>query len=101
MAGLATIKCEWAKFRPRDARRRRSCIRPASNHQPRRKSRWASPRHAESGLSNAAAKAGDSGGAGAIVIALPGTTIYRVTRNGVMLGGAIEGAKHWQGEELN
>jgi lipid-binding SYLF domain-containing protein len=53
------------------------------------------------GKVDAAAKVGDSGGAGAVVITLPGMTIYRFTRNGVMLGGAIEGTKIWQDEELN
>jgi lipid-binding SYLF domain-containing protein len=50
---------------------------------------------------DAAAKVGDSGAAGAMVITLPGMSIYRFTKNGAMLGGAIEGTKIWKDESLN
>lgn len=53
------------------------------------------------GKAEAAAKAGDSGGAGSVVITLPGMSIYRFTEKGAMVGGAIEGAKIWKDEELN
>ena len=53
------------------------------------------------GRADAAAKVGEAGGAGGMVITLPGMTIYRFTENGVMLGGAIEGVKIWKDEELN
>ncbi len=53
------------------------------------------------GKAEAAAKVGQTGEAGALVINLPGMTIYRFTKNGAMLGGAIEGVKIWQDEELN
>lgn len=53
------------------------------------------------GKAEAAAKVDDSGGAGAVVITLPGMSIYRMTQNGAMVGGAIEGAKVWKDEELN
>ena len=53
------------------------------------------------GKVDAAAKIGESGDAGAVVITLPGMSIYRFTNNGVMLGGAIEGTKVWPDKELN
>lgn len=56
---------------------------------------------AATGKADAAAKSGTSGDARAMVITLPGMNIYRFTRNGAMLGGAIEGVKVWKDEELN
>lgn len=53
------------------------------------------------GKAEATAKAGDTGGSGAMVITLPGMSIYRFTENGVMLGAAIEGVKVWKDDELN
>ncbi|MCC6679846.1 MAG: hypothetical protein IT445_02990 [Phycisphaeraceae bacterium] len=53
------------------------------------------------GRAEAAVKAGDIGDSAAIVIALPGMSIYRFAQNGVMVGGAIEGAKVWKDKELN
>ena len=53
------------------------------------------------GKGDAAAKVGDAGDAGSGVITLPGMSIYRFTKNGVMLSGAIEGAKLWPDKELN
>jgi lipid-binding SYLF domain-containing protein len=53
------------------------------------------------GKGSAAAKVGDQGAAGDTVVTLPGMSIYRFTENGVLLGGAIEGAKVWKDDELN
>ncbi|MBI1370979.1 MAG: hypothetical protein GC162_20285 [Planctomycetes bacterium] len=53
------------------------------------------------GRAEAAAKVGDVGDSGAVVIALPGMSIYRFTQTGAMAGGAIEGAKVWKDDELN
>lgn len=53
------------------------------------------------GKAEAAAKVGEVGDSGAVVITLPGMTIYRFTKNGVMLGGAVEGLKIWRDTDLN
>ena len=53
------------------------------------------------GSAAAAAKVGDSGGSGAVVVTLPGMSIYRFTETGAMLGGAVQGVKIWPDEELN
>lgn len=53
------------------------------------------------GRAEAAAKIEDEGNSGAVVATLPGMKIYRFTDTGLMLGGAIEGAKIWQDKELN
>ncbi len=53
------------------------------------------------GKATASAKVGETGDAGAMVITVPGMKIYRFAKNGVMLGGAIEGAKVWPDKELN
>jgi lipid-binding SYLF domain-containing protein len=53
------------------------------------------------GKAEASAKVDDAGDSGVIVVTLPGMSIYRFTENGVMLGGAIEGAKVWPDKELN
>lgn len=53
------------------------------------------------GKGTAAATVGDEGAAGDAVVTLPGMSIYRFTKNGVMLGGAIEGTKVWKDDELN
>lgn len=44
---------------------------------------------------------GEVGDSGAVVITLPGMSIYRFTKNGAMVGGAIEGTKVWPDKELN
>lgn len=53
------------------------------------------------GRAEAAAKVGETGDSGAVVITLPGMSIYRFTQNGAMLGGAIEGTKVWKDKDLN
>lgn len=53
------------------------------------------------GKAEAAAKVDTAGGATAAVITLPGMSIYRFTKSGVMLGGALEGVKIWPDQELN
>jgi lipid-binding SYLF domain-containing protein len=53
------------------------------------------------GKVEAAAKIGDAGDSGAVVLTLPGMSIYRFAKNGVMVGGAIEGTKVWPDKELN
>ena len=53
------------------------------------------------GRAEAAAKVGSVGGGKAMVISLPGLSIYRFTQTGVMVGGALEGAKVWKDTELN
>ena len=53
------------------------------------------------GKAEAAGKIGDEGDAASMVVTLPGMSIYRITRNGAMIGGTIEGAKVWPDAELN
>lgn len=53
------------------------------------------------GKAEAAAKVSGTGDSGAVVVTLPGMSIYRFTQQGVMVGGALEGAKVWKDEELN
>ena len=53
------------------------------------------------GKAEAAAKIGDAGDSAAVVITLPGMSIYRFAKTGVMIGGAIEGTKVWPDNELN
>lgn len=51
---------------------------------------------------DAAAKAGDKGGAytGAITIA-PGVSLYQLTQNGLALQATIQGTKYYKNDELN
>ena len=53
------------------------------------------------GKAEAAAKVGEAGDSGVMVVTLPGMSIYRFTQNGAAVGGAIDGAKVWKDEELN
>jgi lipid-binding SYLF domain-containing protein len=53
------------------------------------------------GKAGASAQVGDTGASGAMVVTLPGMSIYRFTKSGVMLGGAVEGVKVWPDDELN
>lgn len=51
---------------------------------------------------DAAAKAGDKGGAfaGAITVA-PGVTLYQLTKNGLALQATIQGTKYYKNDDLN
>ncbi len=55
-----------------------------------------------SAQADAAAKAGDKGGAlaGAITVA-PGVTLYQLTKNGLALQATIQGTKYYKNDELN
>ncbi len=55
-----------------------------------------------SGQADAAAKAGEKGGAwaGAIDVA-PGVKLYQITEHGLALQATIQGTKYWQDDELN
>ena len=55
-----------------------------------------------SASADAAAKAGDKGGAwaGAIDVA-PGIKLYQLTKNGLALQATIQGTKYWKDKELN
>jgi len=50
---------------------------------------------------DAAAKAGDKGGAVAGEILLDGVTIYQLTENGLALQATVKGTKYWKDSELN
>jgi len=50
---------------------------------------------------DAAAKAGDKGGAVAGEILLDGVTIYQLTETGLALQATIKGTKYWKDSELN
>jgi lipid-binding SYLF domain-containing protein len=55
-----------------------------------------------SAQADAAAKAGDKGGAlaGAITVA-PGVTLYQLTKNGLALQATIQGTKYYKNDNLN
>lgn len=55
-----------------------------------------------SAQADAAAKAGDKGGAaaGAITVA-PGVTLYQLTENGLALQATIQGTKYYKNDDLN
>lgn len=55
-----------------------------------------------SGQADAAAKAGEKGGAaaGAITVA-PGVELYQITENGLALQATIQGTKYWKDDDLN
>lgn len=55
-----------------------------------------------SAQADAAAKAGDKGGAlaGAITVA-PGVTLYQLTKNGLALQATIQGTKYFKDDDLN
>jgi lipid-binding SYLF domain-containing protein len=55
-----------------------------------------------SGQADAAAKAGDKGGAwaGAVDVA-PGVKLYQMTEHGLALQATIQGTKYWKDSELN
>ncbi|MEA2081017.1 MAG: hypothetical protein U9P00_14410 [Pseudomonadota bacterium] len=50
---------------------------------------------------DAAAKAGDKGGAVGGEILLGGVTIYQLTENGLALQATLKGTKYWKDSELN
>ena len=50
---------------------------------------------------DAAAKAGDEGGAVGGEILLDGVTIYQLTENGLALQATVKGTKYWKDSELN
>jgi len=50
---------------------------------------------------DAAAKAGDKGGAVSGEILLDGVTIYQLTENGLALQATVKGTKYWRDSELN
>ena len=50
---------------------------------------------------DAAAKAGDKGGAVGGEILLDGVTIYQLTENGLALQATLKGTKYWKDSELN
>ena len=54
------------------------------------------------GQADAAAKAGDKGGAyaGAVTVA-PGVKLYQITASGLALQATIQGTKYWKDDELN
>ena len=55
-----------------------------------------------SGQADAAAKAGEKGGAfaGAVDVA-PGVHLYQITENGLALQATVQGTKYWKDDELN
>ena len=53
------------------------------------------------GNPDAAAKAGDKGGAVGGEILLDGVTIYQLTENGLALQATLKGTKYWKDSELN
>jgi lipid-binding SYLF domain-containing protein len=55
-----------------------------------------------SGQADAAAKAGDKGGAwaGAVDVA-PGIKLYQLTEHGLVLQATVQGTKYWKDSELN
>jgi lipid-binding SYLF domain-containing protein len=55
-----------------------------------------------SAQADAAAKAGDKGGAAAAAITVaPGVTLYQLTKNGLALQATIQGTKYFKNDELN
>jgi lipid-binding SYLF domain-containing protein len=53
------------------------------------------------GHADAAAKAGDKGGAVGGEVVLDGITIYQLTKNGLALQATVKGTKYWKDDELN
>ena len=54
------------------------------------------------GQADAAAKAGEKGGAFATAIDVaPGIKLYQITENGLALQATIQGTKYWKDEDLN
>ncbi len=53
------------------------------------------------GHADAAAKAGDKGGAIAGELLLDGITVYQLTQNGLALQATVKGTKYWKDDELN
>jgi lipid-binding SYLF domain-containing protein len=50
---------------------------------------------------DAAAKAGDKGGAAGGEVTVDNMTIYQITKNGLALQATIKGTKYWPDEQLN
>jgi lipid-binding SYLF domain-containing protein len=53
------------------------------------------------GHADAAAKAGDKGGAVGGELLLDGITVYQLTQNGLALQATVKGTKYWKDDELN
>lgn len=53
------------------------------------------------GHADAAAKAGDTGGAIAGELLFDGITVYQLTQNGLALQATVKGTKYWKDDELN
>jgi lipid-binding SYLF domain-containing protein len=53
------------------------------------------------GHADAAAKAGDAGGAVAGELLFDGVTVYQLTQNGLALQATVKGTKYWKDDELN
>jgi lipid-binding SYLF domain-containing protein len=53
------------------------------------------------GHADAAAKAGETGGALAGELLLDGVTVYQLTENGLALQATVKGTKYWKDTELN
>lgn len=53
------------------------------------------------GHADAAAKAGDKGGAVGGELLLDGITVYQLTRSGLALQATVKGTKYWKDDELN
>jgi lipid-binding SYLF domain-containing protein len=53
------------------------------------------------GHADAAAKAGDKGGAVGKEILLDGITIYQLTQSGLALQATVKGTRYWQDDDLN
>jgi lipid-binding SYLF domain-containing protein len=53
------------------------------------------------GQADAAAKAGDTGGAANKAASVAGMEIYQITKNGLALQATVEGTKYWRDDTLN
>jgi lipid-binding SYLF domain-containing protein len=53
------------------------------------------------GHADAAAKAGDKGGAVGGEVLLDGISVYQLTKNGLALQATVKGTKYWKDDELN
>jgi lipid-binding SYLF domain-containing protein len=53
------------------------------------------------GHADAAAKAGDAGGAVGGEILLDGVTVYQLTQSGLALQATVKGTKYWKDDDLN
>jgi lipid-binding SYLF domain-containing protein len=53
------------------------------------------------GHADAAAKAGDKGGAVGKEVLLDGITIYQLTQSGLALQATVKGTRYWQDDDLN